>query len=818
MQKKLRSPMIIALLCAAIALASIIASQSEFLARVEGKMVDARFDWRYSLLYGGQGRVSDEVVLAGVDEKSVDPSTSENADRWGSGGWMTRDHWIRPLALFALEFKPKIVGYDILFRPYRSSRSDEPGFDDSSAVDQYLSQKKLKFNEAILDENFPRLPLLNLLDEACSANFGNKVRDLNEMRALDHSIPEFITAYNLTSKADGANPWNVADEDDKEKIETIGRNKLPEGSIMNPQVYRCEFDNASLPFVDLLNAVRLGCINVPRDSDGNIRRVPLVLGFEDPLQENKKIFVPSLSLQSVMLYLGINPDYPEENTGIKVTFGKEIHLWAKGRELHIPVDTQGRLFLNFQGKIKDFIQVPYIALLDSGGVLQRERKGTLDKKADMKKLVRAHKVRKDLQGKIVLTGVTFTGASDVGPCAIDTNTPLVFIHMTAIDNMLRRSFMKVLNGWQTAILICFLVAAVGGISATTNGSFAGASVMGIFALLWLAAFLLYEGMWCVPIVVPSLSVLVTFGVISSYRFAVEQKGRLEIRKMFSTMVSPKVLRYLEDHPDSFSLKGEKRETTMFFSDVAKFTSISERLPPEQLSQILNEYLTPMTDLILHRDGYLNKYAGDGIMAVWGALNPQADHALQACLSAIEQQEKIKELVPLFKEKYDVKLHVRMGLNSGLVSAGMMGSQKKKEYTVMGDAVNFAARLEPANKDYGTLIVVGENTYQLVKEHLVFRLLDRIIVEGKTKPIAIYELIGKREEVSEIQLESINLFEEGLKLYWKRDWAEAKKTFRAVLKRLPEDVPSQTFISRVQEYEENPPPKNWAGEYVRLSKN
>ena len=235
--------------------------------------------------------------------------------------------------------------------------------------------------------------------------------------------------------------------------------------------------------------------------------------------------------------------------------------------------------------------------------------------------------------------------------------------------------------------------------------------------------------------------------------------------------------------------------------------------------MINTYLTPMTEIILESHGYLNKFLGDGIRAVWGAPRPLADHARQACRAALAQQQKIDELRPVFREKFGVELKVRMGINAGPVDAGNMGSLNRCEYTVMGDAVNLAARLEPANKDYGSRIIIGRGTFEQIQgKGFAVRLLDRIIVEGKTEPVEIYELAGLERARSPGEREAAGLFEEGLRLYWERRWDQALERFEAALKIVPDDKATRVFIQRVNAWRQTPPPADWKGEYVREGKS
>jgi class 3 adenylate cyclase/CHASE2 domain-containing sensor protein len=794
---------------------------------LERKTRDVRMELAHSIRKTlGKLEVSNDVVLVGVDQYTVDPTLSKSkyADRPSSGGWVTRDIWINALPYLTHLYQPSVVAFDYIFLPYRSENNKrfESSLSSTEIVDQYFQshfkKKEFSIGEVYIDRDFPRLPLLDLLDEAGSTNFGNMLFEASQLHGQNPLYPNYVVSYTLTSTQIEKNTrtWNLKDREDEEILSSLDNCKLPPECISHSERYDPIYDHASLPFEEL-RVSKLGCISVPRDPDGIVRRIPLVYGFRNPRNPQEIVFLPSLALQTCLAHLRIDTE-DQLKSAVKITFGKTIEIKSSNRLLRIPIDDQGRLLLDFHGKIEDFAQVTYIRILDNGQYLHAKAQSQTLTPVQQEELKKAEFIKDQLYQKMALIGATYTAAVDTGPCPIDTNAPLVFIHMTALDNIFRQSFVILVNKWASALILMVLSSTVCFLNLQDYRlGFVQGSLYIFFGWILLCFVLFYTNHLLLPFVHPSLLILCLFGAISYLRYEAEHRDRVEIRKHFSTMVSPKVLQKLEDHPEILE-KSDRLEATMFFSDVAKFTSISEKLDPQQLSQILNDYLTPMTDLILKRDGYLNKYAGDGIMAVWGALGSSQNHAAEACFSALEQQQKIREITPHFLKDYDVKLHVRIGINSGIVSAGMMGSREKKEYTVMGDAVNFAARLEPANKDYHTLIAIGEKTYQLAKDHIVARLLDRIVVEGKTEPIQIYELVGKKGEVSPEDLEFISQFEKGLELYWKRDWDGAIKQFESLLKKKPDDSPSELFLARSQDFKINPPPGDWKGEYVRKGKS
>ena len=269
--------------------------------------------------------------------------------------------------------------------------------------------------------------------------------------------------------------------------------------------------------------------------------------------------------------------------------------------------------------------------------------------------------------------------------------------------------------------------------------------------------------------------------------------------------------------DRIKLGGEKKELTVLFSDVAGFTTISEKLSPEELVVLLNHYLSAMTDIILKHRGNVNKYLGDGIMAIFGAPRGEPEHAILACLAALESQEALARLREEWKAQGHPEITARIGVNSGPLVVGNMGSQKRLEYTVMGDSVNLASRLEGANKFYDTLILLGPRTYELAQHGIEAREVDLLRVKGKLEPVVVYELLARKGALSPVKQQVVAAYRGGLAAYKRRDFVSAKGRFEDALRLDPSDGPSKVYLQRTQAYLETPPPPDWDGVYILKSK-
>ena len=314
-----------------------------------------------------------------------------------------------------------------------------------------------------------------------------------------------------------------------------------------------------------------------------------------------------------------------------------------------------------------------------------------------------------------------------------------------------------------------------------------------------------------------IACFLTTGIINLYLFMMERKQKGFIKGAFSQYLSPTVIDQIVENPDMLQLGGEKREMTPFFSDIQGFSTISEGLTPEELVQLLNEYLTAMCDIVSSYHGTIDKFEGDAIIAFWGAPLELPDHATIACHAAIDMQKKNEEMRKTLREQNRPMLYTRIGMSSGSVVVGNMGSADRMDYTMMGDVVNLAARLEGVNKFYQTFTMIPQSTYELAKDDIDTRQLDVIRVVGKKEPISVYEVLERKNQTSSEKSGVVEKYLKALKLYEERNFADASKEFEKVLAIDPDDGPSLTYVKRCGVFLETPPEKDWDGVYTFTEK-
>ncbi len=423
--------------------------------------------------------------------------------------------------------------------------------------------------------------------------------------------------------------------------------------------------------------------------------------------------------------------------------------------------------------------------------------------------------------KYVIVGSTDPTLHDLVGSPFRAAFPGLEVHAVVLDNMISESYL--LDPGDIGTLFTFFSILLGGVLLTFFVAYTGSLFSGIVAIAVLVALpaLSYLSMvhlcLIIDFIYPWFCVVLISGTVIVANLFTEGRERSFVVAQFSQMVSKDILDKLHDDPHSIALGGQRAAISVMFSDIANFTTISEGLPPQDLVQVLNDYLTPMADIILSSHGFIDKFIGDAIMACWGVPFPDEQHAVKACYACIEQQQRLLVIAQEIKSKYKIDIAVRMGVATGEVSAAMMGSESRKNYTVMGDTVNLGSRLEPVAKDYKAKILISENTYLQAQEKIEARCVDKIVVKGKTVPISIYELIGKKGEVSDEILQKVALFEEALRLHWEREWDAALYKLQEILVLDPNDYPTRNLMERIALYQQHPPHPEWHGEWVKRTK-
>jgi len=525
-----------------------------------------------------------------------------------------------------------------------------------------------------------------------------------------------------------------------------------------------------------------GYFNMDPDQDGVVRWMPLIIRCGRDMD----IF-PPLSLQCAWLYL------EKPQLMVKVA-GYGVEGIQMGKRF-IPTDENGRMLINYAGPPKTF---PHYSISD---ILERNTpKGTF-------------------KDKIVLVGATAVGLYDLRNTPFSPVYPGLEVHATVIDNILKQNFLNK-PAWAKVfdllaiILLCVLTGFfVPRLSAVTGMLFA----LGLFIAHLIIARTLFvnSGIWF-NIVYPLLGLLIIYISLTVYHYITEERERKKIKGAFSYYVSSSVVNEVLKHPEQLKLGGDKKDLSVLFSDIRGFTTMSENLTPEELVHLLNEYLTVMTDVVFKYDGTLDKYIGDALMAIYGAPLEQQNHPASACHSALEMMQDLKKLNEKWLNEGKNPLDIGIGINTGDMMVGNMGSDQRFDYTVMGDAVNLGARLEGANKNYRTNILISEFTYERVKDEFVCMEVDIVRVKGKTLPVRVYQLLAHRQ-VPEVVGQAISYFHDGVQLYKQQKWDKAIKTFE-LARDLHKDLHvAQIYIERCLDLKVSPPPPDWDGCYTMKTK-
>jgi len=422
--------------------------------------------------------------------------------------------------------------------------------------------------------------------------------------------------------------------------------------------------------------------------------------------------------------------------------------------------------------------------------------------------------------KFIIVGGTSAGLHDFKPTPFTylENYPGMEIHATMLSNLNKKHHIKIVNVF-VEILILFII-----ILLATHLYFYSKKViyslifnifLGVGYLLLSLLLFKYYFLW-IPLINIEISIILSFSISAYISYITERQKKKYLKEAMSKYLSPVVVDLIVKDPSKIELGGDEYEGTVFFSDIKNFTTISEQYEPKELISYLNNYLTDCTNIILANNGMLDKFIGDAIMAIFGAPIKTGNHALQACISALDIHNKITLVNLQFNQQDKPTFITRIGLNTGSFILGNVGNTNRLEYTAIGDTVNLASRLEGVNKEFGTNIIISESTYNLAKDFIIARELDFIKVKGKSKPIRIYELIALKED-NNFNYKYIDFFQNALNEYRKTNFDKATLLFNEVLKIKHNDGPSLTYLNRIEILIQNGVEDNWDGVYEMKTK-
>ena len=703
----------------------------------------------------------DDVVIIDIEQNSV--VTLGNYHQWPHA-------YHGQLIDVVSSGNPKALIFDIIFDPKTS--------------DTYNLVESLSWNQA---NSLPEVK--TAADQfLVSHDPGRFIWSTSQSAVTHHALVfEAEDSLNFLYAMDAVPPgYDAAKHTIKVSSETA--NQLPEAARLGNT------------YLELLNnTAGAGSANFPLDEDGIIRRAPTAVHFKG----SGEVFL-SLTLSAVKDILGIATDgfdYDFDEGLLRLTDTSGVVV----RE--IPIDNEGRIYVNYFGPFKTYYYIPYMYCFDPE---------MLDPSY--------------WAGKVALVGSSLPGLMDLRNTPVQESFPGMEVHANVIHSILQNQFIVPKNSASILLGMIFMAVLVGSLAGYPQKPFWGFLVLSGGVAAWIifsyGQFLEERIVW--DVIRPTLAMTLTQLSVFSYTFLILDKDKRFLKQTFGTYISPKLIEQMIEEKTEPQLGGREDIHTAFFSDIENFTGIAEQMTASKLVLLLNEYLTEMTTTLLENQGTLDKYIGDAIVAFYSAPIPVKDHEYKACVTALAMQKQIGELRGKWQKegnKWPVAAHqmqVRIGLHTGPMVTGNMGSEQRMNYTMMGDTVNLAARLEASAKQYGIYTQISEDTYEPVKERAVVRELDFVQVVGKTLPVKTYELISLSGEEPETYKTLIPEFQGALQTYREQKFKKAKKMFKE-LEKIEEEYPgriknpSQIYAARCEYLINSPPEESWDGVWALTEK-
>jgi adenylate cyclase len=759
---------------------------SGVLDKVEFKL----YDFRINTLRNTRPR-SNDIYMILLDDESIDWGQRERGWGWP---W-PREAYAEFLDYMRLGHANSVV-FDVIFSEpsiYRNSKQDEI----INSATQTLQRAQLNVAAGNLQATAPLFRELagNLQDLNARQDDASFVQAGRDYGRVVHGVLFSTSSGSADTWPANLNKpmFNPVNFDS-----VISQFAISDGKIM----YGAQF-----PIEEIRNsAAALGSLTGIHDKDNIIRRHRLFTLFDGKA-------VPGLAAASLMA--------SGQDGNISYDTRKKVINWGA---YTIPVDNEGMSLLRYRGNPIDVYHSKSMsAVLQSAADYAAGREPLLP--PDI------------FDGCYVFIGYYAQGLFDTFPTPVAAVYPGVGVHITMLDNILMGDFITKAPVWMailiivaSVILVTFLAFFSKHISAAVVGL-----IVSLIVLIG-AGFLAFYLGWWIPLVAPIGAMSIAFLIVTLYNYATEGKDKRFIKGAFSRILSPKVIDQIIADPSQLKLGGEKRKMTALFTDIQSFSSISSELQdeygedgPKALVNLLNLYLTEMSNVVLDNGGTIDKYEGDAIIGFFGAPVWMENHAIQACRSAIMMKRREKEIVgrvmspegefhtPLTKLigtnvlRKERPLYTRIGLNTGDMVVGFMGTPAKMDYTIMGNAVNLAARLEGVNKQYYTHgILISEYTRDQIGDGFLLRSLSRITVVGIPVPVRIFELLEIISDASPDLVDMVRHWEEAFKAYESKNFEGAKKLFTEVFQKDPEDKVAKLYLNRCEEFIASPPPADWDG--------
>lgn len=695
------------------------------------------------------------VVLAVIDEKSLE----------AEGHWPWRSR-IAALVDALARDGASVIGFDITF----------------AESDKNVRLELLDDLARELDAMSIKVPQLDDFIRESRATVDN---DRALARSLERSTTPVVLGYFFyMTEAEAGQRLDPASIE--RQFEGIADSRYPLILYADKAATAVTFPKAYAPQGNLpmftAAAPSSGYFSVGSDPDGVVRWMPLMIQGRDEL-------FPPLSLLSSWHYLG----RPELMVRVRAEGVEGVKIGDR----FVPTDEAGKMLINYRGPPKTF---PHYSVSDIvGGKLPA---GTF-------------------KDKIVLVGATAIGIGEIRSTPFAPAYPGPEIHATVIDNILTGDFIarppwsRIFDFLAIAALPLLVAVALPRLSAFGGLLF----VIALFGLFVGVAYQLFVRAYVwLNIIYPVFALAATYTMLTLFYFLTEVRERGRIKNAFQHYVAPDVIEQMLEHPEQAGLGGQERVLTVLFTDLADFTGYSEKYSPTEINGVLSEYFGRMTEKIFANRGTLTAYVGDELMAIFGAPVEEKDHAKLACRAALAMRDARYALADEFEKIGRPPLRARSGINSGLMLVGNYGSKYRFNYSVLGDQVNLASRLEQLGKAYGIEMVIGEGTVDLIGSEFLLRELDRVQVVGRKQALRIYELMGVADAaLPPGQAQMLTLYASALGAYRSRCWDDAAALFEQCLALWPADGPSKIMAQRCRAMRDAPPPEDWDGSFAHLTK-